>query len=486
MKRILTILTILAVVGAAGVGLYRWQQGSDARQERIVYTVETQDLPRTVVERGWLVSLDSEPVQLAATGELLEVTASGARVKKGDVVMRIDDADARERLEGIEYGIRDTEQDKASYEASYEYTERQQSNYLRELRKRLESAKLELQDARLGLKPEDRRQLDIELETAQLDLADATDERERQVRLFNKGFISQAMLEPYQRRVETLQATVAEIEARIRLEEKGMPPDQLVGIEKSVERIQAQVDRGEKAKARRLAAARNLIKWAEARLAKSLHDKAQIDKELGATEVLAPRDGIMALRLHYNRQVSGWTEYKPGEKRYKSDRLADIVDLGKMKVEIMVHEANIDSLPLGTAAEIRLPAFPDHEFSGEVTEVGGVGRDRADVAPSGYEWGRSGVTVFNASVSLEGNGVEFRPGMSALVELIVEPAKPRLVLRREAIRQRDGELFVLKPDGDELREVAIKGRVFNARYVEVQEGLAKGDTVVVTVGRDAP
>ncbi|MBT3374149.1 MAG: hypothetical protein HN742_30825 [Lentisphaerae bacterium] len=485
MKRILTILISFAAVGGAAFGLFRWREQTRPETNHVPYTVETRELARTVVERGWLVSLDTEPVELTATGELLEVTPSGRRVNAGDVVMRVDDADARERLEDVAYTLHDTEQDKASYEASYQYTDCYQTNNLREFGKRLEKAKLELADALEGLKPEERRQLEIELEIARLDLADATGECERQTRLLEKGFISEAMLEPYQRRVETLAATVAEVEARIRLEEKGMPADQLVAIKKSVERIQAQVDRGARAKERRLEAATNLIAWAEARIAKSQHDKARIEEELGATEVRAPRAGIMAVRMQYNRHTSGWTEYKPGEKRYRSDRLADIVNLGKMKVEIMVHEANIEALVPGTFATIRLPAFPGREFAGKVTEVGGVGRDRADVAPSGYELGRSGVTMFNATVSLTGNGVEFRPGMSAVVELIVEPARPRLVLRREAVQEREGQLVVLREAGGELREVPIKGRIFSATHIEVEEGLRDGDTVVALRERDA-
>ena len=89
--------------------------------------------------------------------------------------------------------------------------------------------------------------LEIEREIASLDLSDAEDEFTRQKRLFDKGFISALMLEPYERGVSTRKAALNEIDARIRLEEKGVPEEELLELRKSVERLEGMLARGEKA-----------------------------------------------------------------------------------------------------------------------------------------------------------------------------------------------------------------------------------------------
>lgn len=484
MSRRARTVVLVVCLAAAGVGAYRASPFGRSGETFREYTVEHRRVGSSLRERGWLVSLDSEQVKTGATGDILEIAAAGTRVKQGDVVIRIEDTQARERLDEVNFNTHAARQTKASSEADYAYLACVESNALLLLAKRLETAKLEEQEARRGLKAEDRRLLAIELAIGKLDLEDARDELERQRRLLAKGFISQAMFEPYERRVATLVANVREIEARTRIEEKGVPPELLLELEGNVQRIQALLDRGEKSRQRRLEYVQRQIDVAQATLEENLHDLEQVEEELAAMEVRAPKDGVLSVRNHYERQVGRWLEYRPGSNVYKHDRVADVVNPGKVTVEIMLHESDIDRAVAGTRARITLPAYPGRVFAGEIVEVGGVGRDRADVAPRGFEDHKTGVTMFNATVSLDGNGVEFRPGMSAIVELIVAAQEPRLVVNRAAVRKDNGRHFVLVRAGRMTRRIEVGGRVLNETYFGVDSGLAEGDTVVVAVPRE--
>jgi hypothetical protein len=285
------------------------------------------------------------------------------------------------------------------------------------------------------------------------------------------------MLEPYQRKVTTLEANVAEIEARIRLEEKGVPPEQLLEFQENVIRIQGMLNRGEKAMARRLEFVKRQIDAARARLEENLHDREQIDADLAATEIRATCSGTLSIRRHYEKQVGRWNEYRPGDGVTKYDRIADIVNPGRFKIDIMIHESDIEALAVGAKARIILPALPDQVFTGELIELGGVGRDRSDVAPRGFEVGDTGVAMFNASVSLEPEGVSYRPGMSAIVELVVEEPAPRTVIPRAAVQIEDDAYFVFRREKGRLLKIAIRGRFLNETYFEVEEGLREGDTL---------
>ena len=95
--------------------------------------------------------------------------------------------------------------------------------------------------------------------------------------------------------------------------------------------------------------------------------------------------------------------------------------------------------------------------------VGGIGRDRFDLAPQGQEESHTGVTVFNALLDIESPGVELRPGMSALVEVVIEPEKPRLVLPRAAVQRTVGDdeaRFVVRQKAlVGIREITVTGNV---------------------------
>lgn len=481
--RNLKVLAVAIALGALAVLLLL--RTRDKIPEPLEFKVAVKDVRASLVERGPLVSLDSTPVAIEMSGEIVEITSSGTPVKKEEIIVRMDDTIARDRLDQVKFNTHQAEQNKATSEADYAYQQCIESNRLALLEKRLESAKINEKEARIGLKPEDRRLLEIEREIASLDLSDAEDEFARQKRLFDKGFISALMLEPFERGVATRKANLDEIDARIRLEEKGVPEEELLELRKSVERLEAMLARGEKAAERRLEYIQRTIDVAQARLEENFHDREQVDDDLAATEVKAPEDGILSIRLHHEVQVGRFEEYKPGVSARKYDWLADIVNPGEFKVELMIHEADIDRVKKGTQAHVRLPAFPEKTFKGRVMEVGGVGRDRADVAPRGYESGRAGVSMFNVAVSLEGNGVEFRPGMSAIVEMLIgEPKRCAVLPRAVVIAEPDGTWFVWRRSGNRLHKQPIKGRALNAFDFLVEDGLAEGDSVFVPVPKE--
>lgn len=468
---------VLLVVAVGGLGLMRldaFRRGSESVRD---VAVEVRELGRSVVEHGWLVSLDSVPVIIGANGEITEIVASGEVVKEGDVVIRIDDANARERLENAEFEIQNQEQDVKASKANHGYTELAETNRIQALRNSLAYATLDYEEALRGLKPEDRRLLDIELAIAELDAEDAEEDLLRQQRLLAKDFVSELMVERYERHAVTARAAVEEVKARIRLEEKGVAAERLLELEKEMERLKGLVERGERGKERALEAVLGWRRVTEAYLDRTRHHRSRVREEMEGAAVPAPASGIMSVRLHYGGHGRPYTEYSPGEMRYKNEVLADIVNPGRMKVELMVHEADAGRVAEGMPARIRLPAFPGREFTGRVKEIGQVGRDRADVAPSGYESGRSGVTMFNATVSFDGEDAELHPGMSAIVEIETEAPSPQLVIPRAAVVvSGDGPTVLLKAGG-QYRETPVKGRPLGDDFFVVEEGLRGSDTV---------
>jgi len=216
-------------------------------------------------------------------------------------------------------------------------------------------------------------------------------------------------------------------------------------------------------------------------------DSCLLEDETANAKTVAPTNGIFCIRMFQNWHTAGqWQEYKPGQKKWKFDRIADVIDPTGIAAALMVHEADVCMVVTGLQARIRLPAYPDAEFTGTITEIGGIGRDRFDVAPRGYEKSKTSITVFNAMISIEGNGYEFRPGMSADVEIIVQPPAPRLVVPLQAVNCVDPEgqeepvtYTVRRKNKRGITDVPIKGRPYNLRYFLVEEGLQDGDTVLM-------
>ncbi len=428
-------------------------------------------------ERGTLVSMETLPVEMRSNGDILEIVPSGTPVKKGDVVARIDSRPTEDTLKDKQLNIESNLIDMEVAEKRYELVKSREENRIKLIREQLAYARIRKEKIVNGLTERELRQLEITYQLAELNLEKARESLERNQRLFDKGFISATALEPYERRVETAHAYLNELKITIRLKKKNVRPEEIVELDKEIEQYETLINRRKKAMERRLEQVRKDIDIANANKAQNEYRITFLKMEIKDCTIRAPMDGIMSIRLHRDWRSGGqWIEYKPGVRKWKYDRIADIVNPGKMRIDFMVHESDINRIRKGQKALIKLPALPGQTFTGNVISVDGVGRDRFEVAPRGYDNEETGVTMFKVSVMLEGEK-QLHPGMSAMVEVILEEQRRRLVVPRSAVQFKNGNIVVRKQTRSGFMETVISGRPAGTLYFEVTSGLEEGDVI---------
>ena len=129
----------------------------------------------------------------------------------------------------------------------------------------------------------------------------------------------------------------------------------------------------------------------------------------------------------------------------------------------------------GQGASVRIDAFPDRQLKAHVRTVAAVA--------SQQDWMSSDVKVYQTLVTIDDPVEGLKPDMSAEVTIQVDPPKePVLAVPVQAIvGGAEGGLkrkvFVLTPAGPAEREVTLG--LFNEKMVEVRDGVAEGDQVVL-------
>jgi membrane fusion protein (multidrug efflux system) len=191
---------------------------------------------------------------------------------------------------------------------------------------------------------------------------------------------------------------------------------------------------------------------AQARLAKISLDDAV---------VRAPFSGTIARRLVH-----------PGEKVSPDSEIVSLVDLRQMELEAAVPAADIPSVRLGQAATFTVGGFGARKFTGQVQRINPTTAD-----------GSRAITIYiavaNADRALKG-------GMFAQGELTLNATQPVLAVPQRAVREEAGAnyVFTLK-DGKVVRtSIALGAAVEGAAFVEVRQGLAAGDRVIVAALKD--
>ncbi|MGB1397533.1 MAG: efflux RND transporter periplasmic adaptor subunit, partial [Planctomycetota bacterium] len=144
----------------------------------------------------------------------------------------------------------------------------------------------------------------------------------------------------------------------------------------------------------------------------------------------------------------------------------------EMAVLIKIHEADIDKVKVGMAAEIRSDVNKTRIYNGEVTKIDSVANagDR--------RWGDR-VRRFSVEIQLRGSDLSLKPGTSAEVVINTGNLENVLHVPIQAVYAESGAFhcYVMTTGKPEKRSVQV-GRS-NESYLEITEGLSEGEKVLL-------
>jgi HlyD family secretion protein len=203
-------------------------------------------------------------------------------------------------------------------------------------------------------------------------------------------------------------------------------------------------------------------------------------EDLDRTTIRAPMDGfVTALNVE-----KGETAVM-GTMNFQGSVLMVIGDLSEMVAEVEVAESEVVPLALGQAATIHLDALGDATLAGKVVEIGSSGVKQGDVVK------------FKVKVGLDAPDARVKPGMTSRVEIVTQTAKQVLAIPQQAVQtrwldekgkevdrregdrsQREASVAYLLAQGKAARR-EVKTGVHDEIWVEVRDGLAEGDEVIV-------
>lgn len=159
---------------------------------------------------------------------------------------------------------------------------------------------------------------------------------------------------------------------------------------------------------------------------------------------------------------------KPADRVTPGTLAMRLDDLSRLIVDVQVSEVDINRIQMGQAVNLTFDAILDKEYHGTVFEVAQVG----SVV--------QGIVQFNVSVELTDADEDVRPGMTAAVNIIVEQLDNVLLVPNRAVRLVDGQRVVYILQDEQLEMVEITLGASSDTASEVVEGALKiGDLIVL-------
>ena len=227
--------------------------------------------------------------------------------------------------------------------------------------------------------------------------------------------------------------------------------------------------------------------------------------DLSKVRIEAPFDGIVT-----RRNIEEGETVVIGTMNNAGTVLLTIADLSVIEAEVEVDETDIPSLAFGQPTKITIDALPDREFTGRVTEIG---NSPIQTTAAG---GARQATNFMVVVTLDEEIPEVRPGFTCTADITTATRQQAVAVPiqattvREVRLDKDGQVVREPetdrrrrsvstgvsaeelPDGQRLEEVEgvfvvrdgkavftpIKTGIAGDKYFEVLEGLKPGDEVI--------
>jgi membrane fusion protein, multidrug efflux system len=159
---------------------------------------------------------------------------------------------------------------------------------------------------------------------------------------------------------------------------------------------------------------------------------------------------------------------QPGEKVSMDSTIVTLVDLRQMVLEAAVPAADIPAVRIGQAARFKVGGFGAQEFVGEVQRINPLTED-----------GSRAITIY---IAVPNPDSALKGGMFAQGALTLDKNTPVLAVPQRAVHEEAGAAYVytLRDETIVRTNVKVGAAAPGGAFVEVREGLAEGDRVIVT------
>jgi RND family efflux transporter MFP subunit len=199
------------------------------------------------------------------------------------------------------------------------------------------------------------------------------------------------------------------------------------------------------------------IEMARAQVAQAQAGAVFARLQLANATITAPFDGTVTRRFVDPGQL---VSVMPG-----AGMVATVAQIDPVYVNLDVSETDLARVKPGQHVSLRVDAYADRLFAGTVREVGLAADPR--------------VRVFRVKVAVPNPDHVLKPGMFARGQITVGRHDDALVIPRDAIASDSGQASVFIADAGKARLRKVRLGMTSGPVVEVLEGLAKGDAVIV-------
>jgi hypothetical protein len=196
--------------------------------------------------------------------------------------------------------------------------------------------------------------------------------------------------------------------------------------------------------------------------------------QIKACKIIATQDGQVVYANTRDGRMTENVMIDVGVGVRERQAIINLPDLDLMKVNARIHESRISMVRPGMSATIKVDAYPEEVFHGEVDSVASVPSSTGGFGNNTKEY-EAVIRITDESEIVN----KLRPGLTATTEILVERRDEVLQIPVQANITIGAKQFVFVAKEKKVDLKPIKVGKTNANFIEILEGLEAADSVVM-------
>ena len=477
------LFALAVLVGCLGGGVAywptiqaHWMPTTSATDGLVLETAKKAPFQITVTEKGTLDSMRNASLTSKVEGSttIISIVPEGTQVKEGDVVCELDASTLIDKETAQEIAVEKANALLGQANEDLEIQKTQNESDLAAALLRIKLAKLDLAKFEMGELPQQVADIKAELSTADANLTRYTESCSFIRKLVQKGYKNQNDLEAEELNLKDAEFKLASAKKKLDVLESYTKERTLAELQANVTESELQIERirrkgnGQIIQLTAEQKARKLTYELEAKKFERL--KSQIE----ACKIKATQDGQVVYANTRDGRSSDSVLIEVGGAVRERQPIINLPDLDSMKVNARIHESRISMVHTGLPAKIKVDAYADEIFYGEVDAVASV--------PSSTSSFSRDIKEYEAVIKILDDPEKvnkLRPGLTATIEVLVERRDNVLQIPVQAVITVGTKQFTFAVSGTAVvRKDVVIGQT-NERMIEVVSGLNEGDQVVM-------
>jgi HlyD family secretion protein len=333
----------------------------------------------------------------------------GDSVRKGEVIVRLDDAEIQAQLRGATARLSSAQEQERQAGLQIEVVESQIREAQLNLQQSAGEAKGGIFEAEANVAAAEAQlsQAEAQLNQAKAELKLARADRERYAQLVREGVVTKQQFDQAQTTFETAQATLGTREAAVVAARRQVSAAQGALVQAQTKSLNPDIRNAQlDALRRQLSVARSQLAAAQAEVKNAQAARQEILAQINYLNVVSPIDGVVITR-----------SVEPGEVVPTGRNLLTVLDSNTVYMRGFVPEGEIGEVRVGQRANVFLDSAPNKALPAHVAAID----TEASFTPENIYFREDRVKqVFGVRLKLDNPAGFAKPGMPADGEILTE------------------------------------------------------------------